>query len=96
MRIGLKPIPSHEGPDLLIEHQSGKIWIEVICPMPTGLPSDWFEQTAGKAVNHPHEAILLRWTSAIKEKAEKLLGNANTGYRMLTDPNVDRVGDDRS
>jgi len=96
MRIGLKPIPSHEGPDLLIEHQSGKIWIEVICPMPTGLPSDWLEQTAGKAVNHPHEAILLRWTSAIKEKAEKLLGNANTGYRMLTDPNVDRVGDDRS
>jgi hypothetical protein len=29
----------------------------------------------------PHEAILLRWTAAIKEKAEKLLGNKETsGY----------------
>ena len=27
---------AHEGPDLLIEHQNGKIWIEVICPMPAG------------------------------------------------------------
>jgi type I restriction enzyme S subunit len=36
-----------------------------------------------KAYNIPHEALLLRWTSAIKEKAEKLIGtrlNPTVGY----------------
>lgn len=79
LRIGLKLVPSHEGPDLLVEHEGRKIWIEVICPMPTGLSDDWLNRVPGKAGHVPHEAILLRWTSAIKEKAEKLLGNAKTG-----------------
>jgi type I restriction enzyme S subunit len=79
MRIGLKPIPSHEGPDLLIEHAGRKIWIEVICPMPMGLSQEWLNPVPGRAGYVPHEALLLRWTAAIKEKAEKLLGNAKTG-----------------
>jgi len=29
----------------------------------------------------PHEAMLLRWTAAVKEKAEKLLGNSVSGVK---------------
>lgn len=39
-----------------------------MCPEPVGIPGDWLQGL------FPHEAILLRWTAAIKEKAEKLLG----------------------
>jgi type I restriction enzyme S subunit len=71
--------PSHEGPDFLVEREGAKLWIEVICPRPEGIPADWLERPSGKAISMPHEAMLLRWTAAIKEKAEKLLGSAATG-----------------
>lgn len=73
---GFNLTPSHGGgPDLLIIENERKAWIEVICPEPTGVPSDWLKSELGKVVDFPHEAILLRWTSAIKEKAEKLIGS---------------------
>ena len=72
--------PSRSGPDFLIQHEGRNIWIEVICPEPTGVPVDWLHSEAGVRTSFPHEAILLRWTAAIKEKAEKLLGNAAKGY----------------
>jgi len=69
------------GPDFVFEHEGRKIWLEVICPEAKGIPSDWTDHVPGTAVSLPHEAILLRWTAAFKEKAEKLLGNAATrGY----------------
>ena len=71
--------PSHEGPDFLVARNDAKLWIEVICPRPQGIPAEWLERPSGKAISMPHEAMLLRWTAAIKEKAEKLLGNAGTG-----------------
>lgn len=75
-KIGLIPEPSHGGgPDFLVIENGRKIWIEVICPEPTGVPSDWLEPEMGTVISFPHEQILLRWTSAIKEKAEKLLGS---------------------
>ncbi|MCD4735705.1 MAG: hypothetical protein K8R53_06645 [Bacteroidales bacterium] len=71
-----------EGPDFLIEDRNLKVWIEVICPEPRGIPENWL--SLGKGVtNFPHVDILLRWTAAIKEKAEKLIGNDEgtiTGY----------------
>ena len=72
-KAGLKILHPAEGPDFLIEIADKKIWIEVITPEPTGLPKEWLdsEQTEHSM---PHEAMLLRWTAAIKEKAEKLLG----------------------
>lgn len=74
--IGLTPEPSHDGgPDFSVTYNGRRIWIEVICPEPTGLPSGWIEPENGKAISFPHEQILLRWTSAIKEKAEKLIGS---------------------
>lgn len=61
---------------------SQKIWIEVICPEPRGVPETWLKFNEG-VTDFPHEQILLRWTAAIKEKAGKLIGSADgrtTGY----------------
>jgi hypothetical protein len=75
----LNPVPRGQGrgPDFLINGPKGRIWIEVVCPGPGDLPKSWTEQTFGVARSVPHEAILLRWTSAIKAKAEALLGSAD-------------------
>jgi type I restriction enzyme S subunit len=81
-QAGLAPSRKPSGPDFLIVHQGRRIWIEVICPKPNDIPNDWLETTNG-AVSFPHEAIILRWTSAIKEKFEKLTGKPDrpeTGY----------------
>lgn len=70
-----------KGPDFVFADGDRKVWIEVICPEPRGISDDWTKHIPGIAVSLPHEAILLRWTAAIKEKAEKLLGKDGTyGY----------------
>jgi type I restriction enzyme S subunit len=69
------------GPDFLLSHEGLRIWVEVVCPEPRNIPKEWTHHTPGTAVSLPHEAILLRWTAAIKEKAEKLLGSPGSrGY----------------
>lgn len=71
------------GPDFLIEHEGRRIWVEVITPTPTGIPADWMAPLEITGVrNFPHEQILLRWTAAIKQKAEVLLGQPgqHAGY----------------
>ena len=78
LNAGLDLRPSRDGPDLLLMHEGRKIWIEVICPEPRDIPDDWLSYEPSQefsSVSFPHEEILLRWTAAIKEKAEKLLGN---------------------
>lgn len=65
-----------EGPDFLVLDGTRKTWIEAICPEPRGVPEDWRNFQTG-VTHFPHEAILLRWTAAVKEKAEKLIGSAN-------------------
>jgi type I restriction enzyme S subunit len=65
-----------EGPDFLVMDGDRKVWIEVICPEACGVPEDWLTMEVGTAT-FPHIEILLRWTAAIKEKAEKLIGCAN-------------------
>jgi len=67
-----------EGPDFLVQRGDKKVWIEVVCPEPSGVPSDWLDIQVIKAGSVPHEAILLRWTSAIKDKTEKLVGRADS------------------
>ena len=78
--LTLEPSPGG-GPDFLVIENGRRIWIEVICPEPTGIPSEWMEPKMGTAISFPHEQILLRWTSAIKEKAEKLLGSSDGTVR---------------
>jgi len=63
------------GPDFLLNCGTKKVWIEVVCPEPVGLPQQWLNIQTNTAIDFPHEAILLRWTSAIKDKAEKLIGS---------------------
>jgi type I restriction enzyme S subunit len=63
------------GPDFLLMDGGRKIWIEVVCPQPMGVPSEWIEIQTGTYRSVPHNEILLRWCSAIKEKSEKLIGS---------------------
>jgi len=65
------------GPDFLLSCGAKCIWVEVVCPEPAGLPDDWVNIQTNKAGWVPHDAILLRWTSAIKDKAEKLIGSGD-------------------
>ena len=53
---GLNPAPSHGGgPDFLLIEKKRKIWIEVICPEPKGVPLDWLNPELGKVIDFPHE-----------------------------------------
>lgn len=63
------------GPDFLVLNGSRRIWVEVVCPEPVNLPADWLDPPSGTAIEYPHERILLRWMSAIKAKAEALIGS---------------------
>ncbi len=95
-KAGLDPAPSHGGgPDFLVIENGRKIWIEVICPQPTGVPSDWLTLELDKVVviDFPHEQILLRWTSAIKEKAEKLIGSSDGAVRGYIEKGIVTSGD---
>lgn len=70
----ITPIHRKAGPDFLIRNGEQNVWIEVICPEARGLSPSWLRPISGQAGDFPHEALLLRWTAAIKEKSEKLLG----------------------
>lgn len=65
------------GPDFLLHSKNRNIWIEVICPEPTKVPKSWLEIQPNIASKLPHNEILQHWTSAIKEKKEKLLGTSD-------------------
>jgi hypothetical protein len=73
--LGFVVTTSDEGPDFRIEHNGHVIWIEAISPQPMGLPSDYLQPLKPgefRVGDVPHNEVLLRWTSAIKEKSEKL------------------------
>ncbi|MDK4724985.1 hypothetical protein [Rhizobium phaseoli] len=70
------------GPDFRIDLAGRRIWVEVITPTPSNVPAAWVAPPNNTVRDFPHEEILLRWTAAIKQKAEVLLGNApsTSGY----------------
>ena len=85
IELGYDVSSSDAGPDFLIEHSGTRIWIEAVCPTPIGLPDDWINlvsiEEKTRVFSVPHEAMLLRWTSALKDKKDKLVGNNKTeGY----------------
>lgn len=67
-----------KGPDFLVMDGTRKVWIEVVCPEPIGLPENWLNPKPSDAIHVPHQEILLRWTSAIKAKAEALIGDTHS------------------
>lgn len=73
--FGVRKTRRGKGPDFLLMEGDRKIWIEVVCPEPINIPADWLDPQLGAVVNFSHEEILLRWTSAIKAKAEALVGS---------------------
>lgn len=91
--VGLSISHPRAGPDILLEHEGRRIWIEVICPEPTGLPAEWTNADRDQVRSLPHEAILLRWTAAIKQKAERLLGNATAGVRGYLESGIVHADD---
>ena len=63
-----------DGPDFQLRFASQNIWVEAIVPKPTGIPAEWLEPPVPgncRAKTKPHDAILLRWTSALKEKRDQ-------------------------
>ena len=93
-KVGLVPETLRGGgPDFCVTDNGKKVWIEVICPEPKGLPTEWIESKTGKAIRFPHEQILLRWTSAIKEKAEKLLGSMDGKVRGYIEKKIVSIDD---
>ena len=93
-KIGLIPDSSQGGgPDFHIIDNGRKVWIEVICPEPVGLPPEWAEPEMGKAISFPHEQIILRWTSAIKEKAERLLGSLDGKVKGYIEKGIVSIDD---
>jgi hypothetical protein len=76
MKFGSRALMG-EGPDFLLLIENRRVWIEVICPEPTEIPKEWLEYSEGIAGSVPHDAILLRWTSAIKAKVDRLMGSPN-------------------
>lgn len=77
------PGKSGHGPDFLIFNGSQRIWIEVTCPEPIDLPENWKKVAWGQVSSVPHDLVLLRWASAIKNKAISLIGDTSrekSGY----------------
>ena len=64
------------GPDFLLMDGDRKVWVEVVCPEPIGIETQ---------IRVPNVAILLRWTSAIKEKAVKLKAYLDKGIVQESD-----------
>ena len=66
-----------KGPDFRFEAEGKTVWCEAIAPEPKGLPGDWLTLSKPDDIrvhSVPHEAMLLRWTAALKEKRDKLEG----------------------
>jgi hypothetical protein len=63
------------GPDFGIFHEGQTIWIEAIVASPEGIPEDYLRPPAPgefRVGSFPHQQILLRWTSALRDKRAKL------------------------
>ena len=79
-RAGYKLSSKAAGPDLWASKAGRGFWVEVITPRPEQVDASFLNQhEAGPDgfVKVPSDQILRRWTSAISEKARKLLGTDN-------------------
>lgn len=63
------------GPDLCIDLNGRRLWIEAVAATPTGVPSEWLAPISGvefTARSLPHEEMLLRYTSVLADKKTQL------------------------
>ena len=85
---GHKIVCPISGPDFYFDHDGKRIWVEAIAPKPEGLPAEWLEPDFSGVRNFPHEAMLLRWTSAIDSKWKQLQQYRAKGIVKPTDAYV--------
>lgn len=92
---GFKLSSADEGPDFFAEKNGESLWIELITPEPTGLPTEYLEsrKPGSGAFHYPAQEILLRWTAAIAEKARKLLGCAERGVKGYLEKGIVKPGE---
>jgi hypothetical protein len=90
-REGFTLSSADAGPDLLAVKNQQRVWFELITPEPKEIPPNWFKHGVGQSF--PHEAILLRYTAAIAEKANKGLGYLLEGIMQPNEPYVIVVND---
>jgi hypothetical protein len=84
--LGHEPSSADEGPDFQIMHHGSAIWIEAICPKPKGIPLEYMtlpDSNEVRVTTMPVEPLTLNWTSALKEKMEKLEGRKNRAGKYL-------------
>lgn len=66
---------AREGPDFKASKGGITVWIELVTPEPRGISPSWIFSGDSEGVwTYPHAEIALRYTSALKEKFEKLTG----------------------
>lgn len=75
-RHGFTLESSDVGPDFKASKNGHTIWMELHTPT---IDEAYRTIVYGEVIAVPHVERALRWTSALKEKAEKLLGNAGKG-----------------
>ncbi len=73
------------GPDFRASKDGYSVWVELVTPEPKGIDPAWLGPSHQEGVwTYPHEAIALRYTSALKEKHEKLVGRDGNKPGYLT------------
>lgn len=81
-----------EGPDLLVQKDGKKVWVEAVVPdVGDGvnrLPESYLHPRDFEVVDVPHQQILLRWTAAIREKHRKYQLYLKNGIVQPNDPYV--------
>ncbi|OPY99232.1 hypothetical protein A5906_26240 [Bradyrhizobium sacchari] len=76
------------GPDFRFSLDGVTVWVEAVSPEPKGLPADWLDPDFQGVQDFPHEAILLRWTTAIDAKWKKLAEYRSKGVVAPNDAYV--------
>jgi len=79
------------GPDFGIIHEGQTVWIQAVTPSPEGVPEEWLASpTRGKSrvKTMPHEQMLLRWISVLKDKRDVLARYADKKIIAATDCTV--------
>jgi hypothetical protein len=81
---------SSAGPDFHITKEGKSAWVELQTPQPMGIPPEYLERPGKTPVARgvPHNAINLRWTSAIAEKNRQLRRYLQSGIVKADEPYI--------
>ncbi|MBC7767425.1 MAG: hypothetical protein H7124_01420 [Phycisphaerales bacterium] len=83
------------GPDLLIKTADRDVLVEASLPAPDGLPPEWLKFEPNVVKSMPHEAMLLRWTSKLRDKRKKHLEDIEKGHADAKTPFVIAINSKR-